>query len=132
MNAYYQDAAIANAARTITVQRKAQTNAIKIAFAIVGVLIALVLGLLVLLLIGFETGPIAFLLGFSTATIPVPIYVILVLWIDRYESEPFWMLATAFFWGTLVAPFFAFLINTSSAEIVRAIAGDKQAGEMFA
>src|SRR5213593_2827894 len=132
MNPYYQDAAIANAARTITVQRKAQTNVIKIAFAIVGVLIALVLGLLVLLLIGFETGPIAFLLGFLAATIPVPIYVILVLWIDRYESEPFWMLATAFFWGTLVAPFFAFLLNTTGNLVVASLLGNQTAGETFA
>ena len=58
------------------------------------------------------------MLGFITATLPVPIYVVLVLWIDRYEAEPFWMLATAFFWGALVAAFFAFLLNTTSQGIV--------------
>jgi RsiW-degrading membrane proteinase PrsW (M82 family) len=82
--------------------------------------------------IGIETGPAAFLLGFFAATIPVPIYVILVLWIDRYESEPFWMLATAFFWGALVATFFAFLLNTTGGLVVGALFGDQRAGETFA
>ena len=100
---YYKNDALAHATLTITTQRKAQTSVIKIAFAIIGILIAVGFGLIVLLVIGIETGPVAFLLGFFAATIPVPIYVILVLWIDRYESEPFWMLATAFFWGALVA-----------------------------
>ena len=116
---------------TVTIQRRASTGAIRIAFAVVAALIALLLGLLVLLVIGIETGPIAFLIGLVTATIPVPLYVVLVLWIDRYESEPFWMLATAFFWGALVAPFFAFLINTAGSAIVSAIAGDL-AGHTFA
>jgi len=58
--------------------------------------------------------------------------VTLVLWIDRYESEPFWMLATAFFWGALVATFFAFLLNTTGELVVAEIARDKQAGELFA
>src|SRR3982751_2757383 len=128
----YFDRAVAQRAATITVQRKAQTNTIKIAFGIVAALIALLLGLLTLLVIGIDTGPIAFMIGMVAATIPVPLYVILVLWIDRYESEPFWMLATAFFWGALVATFFAFLLNTTGELVVSEIARDKQAGELFA
>lgn len=88
-------------------------GAIKIALGIAAALIALLLGLLVLLLIGVETGPIALLIGMVFATIPVPIYVTLVLWIDRYESEPLWLLATAFCWGALVAVFIAFIFNTA-------------------
>lgn len=129
---YHQNEALRHATLTITTQRQSQSNAIKIAFAVVGILIALVLGLLVLLVIGIETGPVAFILGFLAATIPVPIYVILVLWIDRYESEPFWMLATAFFWGALVATFFAFLLNTTGGLVVGAIFSNQQAGELFA
>jgi RsiW-degrading membrane proteinase PrsW (M82 family) len=128
----YQNAAFVSARRTITTQRKAQSNVIKIAFAIVCALIASILGLLVLLVIGIETGPVAFLLGLLTATIPVPIYVILVLWIDRYEAEPFWMLATAFFWGALVATFIAFLLNTTLGWLVGAIFGDQRVGQTFA
>ena len=93
----------------------------------VAVLLALLLGLLTLLMIGFETGAVAFISGFVIATLPVPLYIMLVLWLDRYESEPFWMLATAFFWGALVAVFFAILINSISYEVVEALAGEKTA-----
>ncbi|HET6975418.1 MAG TPA: PrsW family intramembrane metalloprotease [Pyrinomonadaceae bacterium] len=115
---------------TIIIRTAPQFNAIGIVLTIVAGLIALFLGLLVLLLIGIETGPIALLLGLITATIPVPLYIALVLWIDRYESEPLWMLATAFFWGALIATFFAFLLNTGSGGVVALLAGE-QAGEAF-
>src|SRR5215216_6087214 len=122
---------MSNQAPTIVIRTSPQISAIRVGLAIVAGLVALVLGLLVLLVIGIETGPVALLLGFVTATIPVPLYVVLVLWIDRYEAEPLWMLATAFFWGALVATFFAFLLNTTSGGIVAALT-DPQAGEAFA
>jgi len=116
---------------TIVIRTTPRISAIRLVLAVFAGLIALFLGLLVLLLIGIETGPIALLLGLITATIPVPIYIALVLWIDRYEAEPLWMLATAFFWGSLFAPFFAFLINTVTAGVVSYLA-DPKAGEAFA
>lgn len=83
------------------------------------IMVALLLGLLTLLIIGVGAGPVPFLIGLVVATLPVPIYVTLVLWIDRYEPEPLWMLATAFFWGALVATFFAIIINSVGAAIVQ-------------
>jgi len=115
----------------VVIRTTPRISAIRLVLAVFAGLIALFLGLLVLLLIGIETGPVALLLGLITATIPVPIYIALVLWIDRYEAEPLWMLATAFLWGTLFAPFFAFLFNTGSAGVVTYMAGAK-AGEAFA
>ncbi len=106
-------------------------TAIKIALGILTSLVALLLGLIVLLLIGFETGLVPLLIGLVTATVPVPLYLILVLWIDRYEAEPFWMLATAFFWGALVAVFFAIIINTISGEAVAIMTNSAQAGHTF-
>jgi RsiW-degrading membrane proteinase PrsW (M82 family) len=117
---------------TIAIKRSPQINAIKIVLIIVAILIALILGLLVLLVIGIETGPIGLILGLLTATIPVPIYVVLVLWIDRYEGEPLWMLGTAFFWGAAVAPFFAFLLNTAGGLIVGLLTDSASAGDTFA
>ena len=118
-------------APTIIIARSPQVSAIKVALSIFAVLIALFLGLLVLVVIGIETGPVALMLGLLTATIPVPLYIILVLWIDRYEAEPLWMLATAFFWGALVATFFAFLLNTTSQGMVGSLS-NANAGEAFA
>src|SRR5712692_7341925 len=121
-----------NLAPTIIIAPSGNKNAIKIVLGIAAALAALLLGLLVLVLIGFETGPIGLLVGLLSATIPVPLYIGLVLWIDRYESEPLWMLATAFFWGALIAVFFAFLFNTASGLIVAAMTRSLTAGEMFA
>jgi RsiW-degrading membrane proteinase PrsW (M82 family) len=117
---------------TIVIQTSPRISAIKVVLAITAGLIALLLGLLVLLVIGIETGPVAFMLGLITATIPVPLYIVLVLWIDRYEAEPIWMLATAFSWGALVATFFAFLLNTTSQGITVALTRNASAGEAFA
>lgn len=120
-----------NPAPTIIITRPPRMSAIKVALSILAMLIAMFLGLLVLIVIGIETGPVALMLGFLAATIPVPLYVILVLWIDRYEAEPIWMLAVAFFWGALIATFFAFLLNTTSQGIVGSLA-NANAGQAFA
>ncbi|MBA3322988.1 MAG: PrsW family intramembrane metalloprotease [Pyrinomonadaceae bacterium] len=93
-------------------------SALRWAAVALGILTALLVGLLTLLLIGIGTGPLPFIIGLLLATLPVPVYVSLVLWIDRYESEPLWSLATSFFWGALVAVFIAFVLNTAGSIIV--------------
>src|SRR5207244_3881173 len=96
-------------------------SALKIILAVFAIMFAALLGLVVLLLIGAETGPVELVIGLICATLPVPIYVMLLLWIDRYESEPLWMLATAFFWGAVVCVLIAFIFTTS-VEIMAAVA----------
>ncbi|HEY0097708.1 MAG TPA: PrsW family intramembrane metalloprotease [Pyrinomonadaceae bacterium] len=93
-------------------------------------LVALLLALLLLLLTGLQTGPVPFLIGFVLATLPAPLYVALVLWIDRYESEPVWTLVTAFAWGAIVAVFIAAFFNTLSSLIVASLVND-EAGKLF-
>lgn len=93
------------------------------ALAAAAVLAALLTGLCTLWLIGYETGVVPFLAGLIAAALPVPVYVTLVLWLDRYEPEPPWMLAAAFFWGALVAVFFAIIINSLGVAVVAALAG---------
>jgi len=117
-------------APTIVIRTPPRISAIRLVLAIFAGLVALFLGLLVLLLIGIETGPIALFFGLITATLPVPIYIALVLWIDRYEAEPLWLLATTFFYGALIATFFAFLLNTGSTVVVGSLA-NREAGEAF-
>jgi RsiW-degrading membrane proteinase PrsW (M82 family) len=91
------------------------------------VLTALLTGLFTLWMIGYETGPVPFLAGLIAAALPVPVYVTLVLWLDRYEPEPPWMLATAFFWGALVAVFFAIVINSLGVAVVKALSDETTA-----
>jgi RsiW-degrading membrane proteinase PrsW (M82 family) len=94
-------------------------NVLRWAVAAVLIFAALLAGLFTLWMIGYETGFVPFLAGLIAAVIPVPVYVTLVLWLDRYEPEPSWMLATAFFWGALVAVFFAIVINSLGVLVVR-------------
>ena len=115
----------------LTIKPASGKGAIKIVAGILAALIALLLGLIVLVLIGVETGPVALLIGMISAVVPVPLYLVLVLWIDRYEAEPVWMLATAFFWGALVAVFFAFLINTIGGVAVTLATNSMRAGRTF-
>lgn len=81
------------------------------------------LGLIVLVLIGLGTGLAGLLVGIVLATVPVPLYVLLVLWIDRYEKEPAGMLALAFVWGASVAIFFAYVFNTAAGVAIDSLAG---------
>ncbi|HYX27442.1 MAG TPA: PrsW family intramembrane metalloprotease [Pyrinomonadaceae bacterium] len=113
------------------ISRSGHQSALKIIGAIFALMLAALLGLIVLLLIGAETGPIELIIGMVCATLPVPIYIVLLLWIDRYESEPLWMLTTAFLWGALVAVFIAFILNTINGAIVTAATNSAQVGENF-
>ena len=112
------------AAPALAVRRR---SVLRWAFASLAVLAALLTGLFTLWVIGYETGPAPFLAGLVAAALPVPVYVTLVLWLDRYEPEPPWMLATAFFWGALVAVFFAIVINSLGVELVGALADETTA-----
>lgn len=102
-------------APTLAYRPPKRLSAIKIVFGIFALLLALLLGSIVLLLIGAETGVAALIVAMLFATLPVPVYVMLILWIDRYEAEPIWMLAVAFIWGATVAVFAAYFLNTFTA-----------------
>ncbi|OLE53826.1 MAG: hypothetical protein AUG51_11085 [Acidobacteria bacterium 13_1_20CM_3_53_8] len=108
----------------VPVRSSSHRRAIKWVLIIIFLLVACLLGLLTLFLAGAELtnmnseqGPIAFLLGLVMATLPVPVYVLLILWIDRYEAEPLWLLGVAFIWGAVFATFSALIINTLSIVI---------------
>jgi len=119
--------AAAHAAATGRTRRRNLLRGAAIAFA---ALVALLLALVLLLLTGLQTGPVPLLIGFILATLPVPLYVALALWIDRYESEPVWTLVTAFAWGALVAVFIAGFFNTLSSFVVASLVND-EAGDYF-
>ena len=78
-------------------------------------LAALFFGLLTLMMLGFSTGPLGMAVGIVLAVLPLPVYMLLALWIDRFEKEPLWMLAAAFLWGATGSVFFAFILNTGFA-----------------
>jgi RsiW-degrading membrane proteinase PrsW (M82 family) len=117
--------------RPPAIKKSGHKSVLKIVLAIFAVMIVALLGLVVLLLIGAETGLAAMVIGLICATLPVPIYVMLLLWIDRYESEPLWMLTTTFLWGAVVAVLVAFIFNTGLAIMAAAATNSAQVGENF-
>jgi protease PrsW len=117
--------------RPVWIKPSGHQSAAKIVLAVFAIMILAVLGLLILLLIGAETGLVQMMIGLICATLPVPIYVMLLLWIDRYESEPLWMLATAFFWGAVVAVFVSLIFNTGLSLMAAAAARSQEVGENF-
>lgn len=84
---------------------------------------ALFCGVLSLGLIAGDLGLRAFGLGFLVAVLPVPLYVMLALWLDRFEPEPAKTLWQTFAWGATVAVFVALLVNTLADEVLLAFAG---------
>jgi protease PrsW len=113
----------------------AQATARKIHFQgravrVLAVISLVLVGLITMLLIGVDVGPVAFATGLVLATVPVPIYVFLALRIDRFEPEPLRLLAWAFFWGASAATFIALVLNTAGQAIVGSQFGS-DVGELY-
>lgn len=101
--------------------RAGHDSAIKWMLIVFGVLTLSFFSLIALGLMIGTTGVVGFFEGALFSMLPVPLYLTLWLWIDRFEPEPNWLLATAFFWGAVVAAVFAIFGNTFN-EIVVAVA----------
>ena len=72
----------------------------------------------------------AFLASF-VAFIPAMVYILPLIWIDRYDPEPPWLLALAFAWGALVAVAFSFVVNTSVDKAVFVLTKDAAASNVI-
>jgi protease PrsW len=46
------------------------------------------------------------------AFVPAAFYILPLIWLDRYDPEPFWLVALSFAWGALVAVIVSFVLNT--------------------
>lgn len=62
------------------------------------------------------------------AFVPAILYLLPIIWLDRYDPEPLWLLALAFAWGALVAVIVSLIINTFFGVAV-GIAVSPEAGE---
>ena len=72
------------------------------------VFLSLIVILLVVSNIGFGAAVVASIVAF----LPAIFYLLPLMWLDRYDPEPIWLLALAFAWGALVAVIVSFFINT--------------------
>lgn len=73
---------------------------------------AVFLSLIVVCLMFFSVGPIPAIIAAAVAFTPAIIYLTPLVWLDRYDPEPIWLLALAFGWGALVAVVASFIVNT--------------------
>lgn len=85
-------------------------------------------GVLTFLLIAAETGTVGFAVGLLLATLPVPLYVAIALWLDRFEAEPRELLVRAFVWGAAGAVFFSMLFNSFFELSLAGTLGEEAAG----
>lgn len=69
------------------------------------------LAFLVLVLTVSNLGIVPSLLGALTAFVPAVVYLMIFLWLDRYDPEPFAPLAFAFAWGAIFAIFVSGIFN---------------------
>jgi RsiW-degrading membrane proteinase PrsW (M82 family) len=66
---------------------------------------------------------IVLLLAFLGAVVPTILYVNLVWWLDRYEREPVWLLALAFFWGAIPAVLLVFVPEVVFDSVLDSVLG---------
>ncbi len=82
----------------------------------VTILAILFLSMIVALLLFASVGIVPAVIATVVAFLPAMFYLIPLVWIDRYDPEPFWLLALAFAWGALVAVVVSFIVNTVIGE----------------
>jgi RsiW-degrading membrane proteinase PrsW (M82 family) len=99
-------------------------------FLAVLIVVGLGAGALALLSVGVESGWPALLAGLLMAALPLPFCAAIATWVDRFEPEPPWLLATAMFWGASTAILLAMIFNGIGEGFFSALVGPQQATVM--
>ena len=82
------------------------------------------LSLSVILIMFYTVGVGTAIMASIVAFIPAVFYLLPLIWLDRYDPEPFWLLALAFAWGALVAVVVSFFINSLVGSVVYVATND--------
>ncbi len=90
------------------------------------------LGLLVLLGAAFELGLARAFVATAVAFAPVPVYLGLWLWLDRYDPEPAWVLGGCLAWGAGAATFVSGIANDLFGAVVKATTGNAGMAQFLA
>lgn len=88
-----------------------------------GVVFTVFLGLITFAIITIELGFTGTLIGGFMAFLPAPFYLFLYLWMDRYDPEPGWALASAYAWGGIVSIFGSLITQLTLEFITEASSG---------
>lgn len=116
----------------VVVVRERQQRTARQRYAGIAGLIAASAGMAVILgLILFSTlGRTGMFVGLVMAFTPVPLYMLLYLWLDRFDPEPAWILAGAFGWGAIFSLLVSFVVNTLFGNMVGSVIAGP-AGELL-
>ena len=87
------------------------------------------LSLIVILLMFASVGIGTAIVASAIAFVPAMFYLLPLIWLDRYDPEPIWLLASAFAWGALVAVIVSFIVNTVIGTVV-GVSVSPAAGEL--
>ena len=89
------------------------------------------LALIVIGIMFLSIGPVAAVIAAVIAFVPAVFYILPLIWLDRYDPEPLWLLALAFGWGALVSVIFSFVVNTVIGEVFGGIVGGVISAPIF-
>jgi RsiW-degrading membrane proteinase PrsW (M82 family) len=78
------------------------------------------MALIVVAIMFLSVGIIPAVIAAIVAFIPAVIYLFPLIWLDRYDPEPLWLLGLAFAWGALVAVIFSIVVNSVVSGVVEA------------
>jgi RsiW-degrading membrane proteinase PrsW (M82 family) len=92
------------------------------------IFIILFLSMVVALLIFASVGIVPAVIATMVAFVPAMLYLLPLVWLDRYDPEPFWLLSLAFAWGALVSVVVSFIVNTIVGVVI-AVGVSPSAGE---
>ncbi len=70
------------------------------------------LSIFVMAIIGLSVGPVPAILATVIAFTPAVIYAFPLIWLDRFDPEPPWLIALVFSWGAVVAVLVSIVLNT--------------------
>ncbi|MGW9631412.1 PrsW family intramembrane metalloprotease [Agromyces sp. NPDC055520] len=80
-------------------------------FAVIGIVVAGVVGLLVIAYLATGLGVPTVAVGSLLALVPLALVLLAVRWVDRWEPEPRWALWFAFLWGAAVSVAIALVVD---------------------
>lgn len=99
-------------------QPEVRTGGNKNIWAAIVIFVVLFLSLIVSLLIFASVGIFAAVVAAIVAFVPAAFYILPLIWLDRYDPEPPWLLALAFAWGGLVAVIASIVVNTLTGAVL--------------
>ena len=87
------------------------------------------MALIVVGIVFLSVGIVPAIIAAIVAFVPAVLYVFPLIWLDRYDPEPLWLLALAFAWGALVAVLVSVVANTVIGVAVT-VSVSQDAGEL--